>query len=423
MDRVPPLTRRELGSGAAAALGLAGAARAQTDALAGGRLYADVKRYSALGPHRTGTAGDTATGVWLKGELARAGYAAQTQAFDYPVFELGACDVAAGGGRISALPAWTPAPTAPAGATGRLSEAPGAGDVALVALPYNPGASLRLPGYMDPLTAAAQSGAKAVVAVTRNPVGELTALNAVAFAPAWPVPVVLVAGREEDRLRGLAQAGEPATVRAIGQTTTRPALNVFGRRRGRGKLVVLSTPKSGWLTCAGERGAGMAIWLGLARWLASETDRALLALTTSGHELDGHGGRVFLEAHAPKPQDLAVWVHIGANVAAYDFALRGGRLTRLDRPPERRGVACSASVLPVVTGAFAGQPGYSAPSDIDRETAPGEVVIYQRMGYHPIIGLVGAHPLHHTPRDLPDVTGPELLEPVARALQSVLRSI
>jgi len=34
--------------------------------------------------------------------------------------------------------------------------------------------------------------------------------------------------------------------------------------------------------------------------------------------------------------------------------------------------------------------------------------------------MVAANPLHHTPRDLPDVTGPELLEPVARALAALI---
>src|SRR5260221_184837 len=115
------------------------------------------------------------------------------------------------------------------------------------------------------------------------PVGALSALNRTPLAPAWKVPVVLAAGRDEAALQAAATAGNPVTVRLEGRTVPGRGENVVGRKAGRGKAVVVSTPKSGWFHCAGERGSGIAIWLGLARWLAT-TELNVVLLGASGHE-------------------------------------------------------------------------------------------------------------------------------------------
>jgi hypothetical protein len=70
--------------------------------------------------------------------------------------------------------------------------------------------------------------------------------------------------------------------------------------------------------------------------------------------------------------------------------------------------------------AFAGQPGYETPFDIDQRKPPGEVALFQSLGYAPLIGVVAGHPLHHTTRDLPDVTDGRMLEPVARGLWGLI---
>jgi len=75
-------------AGLGAWAGAAMSARASADPLSGAALYADVKAYSTLGEHRTGTAGDAATTAWLEKALKAAGYSVERQGFDYPVFEL-----------------------------------------------------------------------------------------------------------------------------------------------------------------------------------------------------------------------------------------------------------------------------------------------------------------------------------------------
>ncbi|HEY8002855.1 MAG TPA: hypothetical protein VIE16_01440 [Phenylobacterium sp.] len=393
---------------------------AAADPLAGGALYADVRTYAGLGEHRTGTPGDAATTDWLARALTAAGYAAERQGFDYPVFELARADLVIGGRTIAGFPYWTPGVSPPGGASGPLSTAGGPGKVALVDLPPGAGAGLEAPPPAQ-IADAVAGGAAAVVAITENRLGELAVLNRNPKAEPWKVPVLLVAGREAAALKAAAAAGAPATVRVEGRTVTRTAHNVVGRRARGGKHLVLSTPKSGWLHCAGERGSGIAIWLGLARWLAAASDNNLTVIAASGHEFDGYGGHLFTETLAPKPAQTKLWVAIGANVAVYDFELKGGQIVRRPGPPAERLLAVSDGLMPLAAKAFAGQPGYGQPMDIDQRKPPGEVALFQRLGYAPLVGMVAASALHHTPRDVADVTDGSVLEPVARGLQAILR--
>ncbi|HEY2357156.1 MAG TPA: hypothetical protein VGH86_06880 [Phenylobacterium sp.] len=395
-------------------------AQAAADPLAGEALYADVKTYSDLGEHRTGTPGDTATTAWMLKSLRAAGYDAQPQAFDYPVFEVEATALKLGDELFDAFPYWTPKPTPPGGVSGQLSLTGGPGKIALVFLGPGAGGGLNQPPPAA-ISEAVAAGSAAVVVVTESPLGELSALNRTPKAAPWPVPVILVAGSNSQHLR-IAVDGVDARVHLDGRTVPGKAENVIGRRPGRGKHLVISTPKSGWFHCAGERGSGVAIWLGLARWLAATSDWNLTVVATSGHEFDGYGGHIFTDTLAPKPAETRLWLHIGANVAAYDFLVRGeGRsIVRLAGPQPGRLLACSDALMPLAAKAFAGQPGYAEPVDIDRQKPPGELTHFQNLGYAPLIGVVSLHPLHHTRRDLPDVTGPAMLEPVARGLQAVL---
>lgn len=408
-----------LGVWAASAMNARAAGVASSgDPLSGEALYADVKAYSDLGEHRTGTPGDDATTAWMLAALRRAGYEAAPQEFTYPVFEPGVTTLTVGGRTIEGFPYWTPRASPPGGVTGPLSLTGGPGKVALVVMPASAGGGLNAPPPPQ-IVQAVGSGAAAVVVATEGPLGELAAFNRTPKAEPWAVPVLFVAGREAAALTAAAQARQAASVRLEGRSTERRVANVVGRRERPGKATVISTPKSGWFHCAGERGSGVAIWLGLARWLAT-TDRSVVVVAATGHEFDGYGGARFAETLAPRPADTALWVAIGANVAAYDFALADGKITRLAGPQTTRILACSDSLMASAAKAFAGQPGYDRPNDIDKQKPPGEVAHFQELGYAPLIGVVGGHPLHHTRRDLPDVTGPAMLEPVARGLAAMI---
>jgi hypothetical protein len=394
---------------------------AAADPLAGAMLYAHVLRYDGLGEHRTGTAGDLATSDWLDDALRAAGYAVERQAFAAAVFEPESVAVAIGNTRLDAFPIWTPQ----AGeASGPLSTGARRGAVAVLSFPPGTGAALGVAdAYRQPIRAAIDAGAVAVVAITENPLGELVAFNAPPNIAPWTVPVVAVAGADGPGVLAGARAGAIAHVSLKGAMRPGAADNLVARRPGPGKPLIVSTPKSGWFHCAGERGSGVAIWLGLARSLARRADVNLLFMAASGHEFDGYGGHLFADRLAPPPAEARGWVHIGANVAAYDFALVDGKVTRRGTPQAGRRLAVSETLLPAAKAAFAGQPGYEAPVDIEAAGAPGEVAEYQRRGYRPLVGLVAGHPLHHTGRDRADVTGPELLEPVARGLAALIDKV
>lgn len=414
--------RRAMLAGLGAWAGRAGIATAATDPLAGSALYADVKTYVGLGEHRTGTAGDEATSAWMEQALRAAGYAVERQGFDYPVFELKRADLTLGEARIEGFPYWTPKVTPDGGLEGPLALVARPGQIALVDLAPGAGAGLDAPPPKE-ISDAVARGASGVVAITETPLGELAALNRNPKAAPWSAPVLLVAGREGQALKAAAAAGQTVVVRLEGRTVVRSAHNIVGRRKRSGKELVVSTPKSGWFHCAGERGSGIAIWLGLARWLAAASDHNLTVVAASGHEFDGYGAHLFTQTLAPKPADTKLWLALGANVAVYDFALKDGRIERQPGPPTARTLGCSGELVPLAASAFARQPGYAKPLNLDVQGAPGELATFRELGYRPLVGLVAASLLHHTRRDLEDVTDAAMLEPVARGLQTMLMAM
>jgi hypothetical protein len=287
-----------------------------------------------------------------------------------------------------------------------------------------PAGSFHAKGQMEPITAAIAAGAGAVIAITEGPTGEVIAMNA---SPdlRWPVPVVLAAPKEGDALRRLAL--QRATVRLVSEGRSEPsarAQNVIARKAGSGRRLVISTPKSGWFACAGERGSGIAVALALASWAVNRLAAPVTFISTSGHEFEGLGGKLLLKDHAPAPDDVALWVHIGANVACNAVSFSDGSPKRLDGPSQQRGIQVTEALIPLLKQAFAGQVGYEKPIPADPARAIGEAAVFLEAGYAPLIGLVGAHPLHHTPIDLPAIaTSPDQLVPVAQALARAVQGI
>lgn len=132
-----------------------------------------------------------------------------------------------------------------------------------------------------------------------------------------------------------------------------------------GPIYVVSTPISGWFHCAAERGPGIAIWI------------SLLEMATT------HRNVQWLP-NAPKPTDVALWVHLGAGLAARDFQTGGRTLGPLPSPDAQRYSFGPREVLPV----------------------PG----------------VGAHIYHHTPEDRLDKTSADFVKPVAAAFHAVIEA-
>jgi hypothetical protein len=413
-------------------LGIHAQARGQLgDLLAGGRLWGDLVRYCAIGEHRTATPEDLRTSQWLVDELRAVGVDASTHAFAvgqqyFP--RAHALDVA--GAAIECFPLWWTPTTGPRPLVAPLALAPRdapagalAGTIALVIVPPDAFAST-LPGreMYRRVRQANAAGAAGVVTVTQDRSGEIVAYNAMAGLDLWGVPVISVGQRDEEALLAAAARGARASLLVDGEYR-RPveALEVVGQLTRGPRRIVISTPSSGWFQCAGERGPGIAIWLALARWAAARRSEVSYTFVASpGHEMSGLGIDYFLEHLAPPREHVACWVHLGAGIATYDYEFNDFRPAKLARPFRRRLMSSDQAFIPILRDEFKGIDGL-VESFTDRPI--GELTAITDRGYRGW-GLGGGSAYHHMKKDTPEaVSGPDLLEPIARAAARAIERI
>ena len=397
-----------------------------TGPLAGNSLYEDVIAYYNLGEHRTATQGDLQTSDWLASELRKAGCRTEFQSFSLRQFFLREGSLAVAGKRVRAFPLWPvhatgPAPIrAPLAVFGRGSGSRSLkGRIALIKFPFDRRSSV-LPDHARIIGDAARAGAVGVVAITEGATGEIIAFNSSPDLQPWPAPVAVVAGRNGPMLMEIAATEPEAAFLLDGRDEPEAeAKNVIGRLRRGSDLIVVSTPQSGWFRCAGERGPGIALFLGLARWASRRnSNTSFIFVSTSGHELGNLGIHSFHEELAPRPGSTLVWLHLGAGIATWEWEENSNGMRRLSRVDSNRYLMCSPDLEPLLAEKFAGQPGLAPITD----RAVGEMEPIKRAGYR-AFGIAAGHRFHHTPADNPDTTAPELLEPIALALARTIEEI
>ncbi len=409
--------------GAPAVLFAASAAGAETPG-SDAEAQRILERYQAFGDKAAGGPGDTASGEWLEGELNGLGFTCRRQTYDVPTFE-GEATLTSGTARAGLIPQAIVAPTSDAGLSGPLYVAGsgrGGQGIALLILPYARW-STAVGQIARRVQAVLDGGASAVVIVTTGPTGEALALNAPVDKPLFDKPVAVMAPKDAEPFLQAAIRGEVATLRVAGRSFRRPAFNVTATLDlGAASTLVISTPRSGWFGCAGERGSGMAAWLMLVRWAASARLPVNIALVaTSGHEYENEGGERFIHELAPGPDKTALWVHLGANVAARDWHERGTVLSPLPGADSQRYLLASPSLVTSARVAFDGQPGLEQVYPADPALAAGELGNVLRAGYSPAIGIFGSHRFHHARADdLRSVSAP-LIPPVVEAFVKVIR--
>jgi hypothetical protein len=226
----------------------------------------------------------------------------------------------------------------------------------------------------------------------------------------------VVAAKDSAVFERAMASGTPVTLDVAG----RYEQNVGGRNvvarlgAGRGPVIVVSTPMTGWYNCVCERGPGIANFLALARTVAAEKLPAdFIFVATAGHEI-GHGGmELFLKQGAPPPQDTLAWVHFGASNACFAWtAGPEGFTTERKVDDALRFMVLSPSAAPLVDETFA---AIKATHLVADKQAVGELRDVQAAGYRNFLGMAGLHRFFHTPADDLRTTSPEILEPVARA--------
>ena len=403
---------------------LPGLAQPSSDPASGTALYEDVKRYDAFGVHRYGTPGQDAALDWIAARLNAAGLAVEEQTFSMDrQYFLDAASLRIGGGTLEVLPQWWP----PEGAASFSLSAPIARDgpaegrFLRLRIPYDQGAYLGTK-QRAAVTEALERHPAAVLLTIDHPSGELFAYNVSQADEPWPVPVILVAPKDEAKLAAAEATGEPVTLSIRGRLERNVrGRNVIGRLdRGKPRTVVVSTPVSSWFTSTCERGPGIAAFLATAK-VASEsmTDVNFIFVGTSGHEV-GHGGMEhFIRDKAPPPKDVAAWLHYGASLACYARPTSGA-----GSPPPVNGssryLLMSSGLEAPVGRAFR---DLSANRLVGADANVGELREIMGAGYARAFGMAGLHPLFHTSRDSAEMTSPALLEPVVQDFVRALRSV
>lgn len=352
------------------------------------RLYGLVQKYSDLGLHRTGTPVDGATIEWFERQLVNIGARIERAPYRFQRYaaEWG---LAVDGRDLDSLPLFYES----VGSFASTSPYVGAVDVSDHSTMAN--------NIEAQIEIARKSGADAAVFSTTGREGLLVVPNR-APTPGSGFPIIFTAGFSLEELkRGSVSFSLSAKMEDSESS------NVVGYL-GEGdfsRLVVVTTPLSGWFHCAGERGTGIAIALELAESLARSYP--VMVVGATGHELGYLGAKKYLEEFTLLP---AAVIHLGASVA-----------TGVPAPDGSLVLSPTRHALTSTTGEVA--------EEIHRAIAPGEFVfesephLYGGEGGEwiglgmPLLSFLGGFRLFHAPEDLPqNATSPELLDVVCRAV-------
>jgi hypothetical protein len=383
------LTRRDwlsmtLMSGAAVAT-----LRAQSEREA--RIRAIVEAFEKQGFHRTATDVDRASADWLCREVEQAGLTPTRESFSIDRVDLVDTAVVARGRRIDGVPLFDAAFTGEAGVAGRLGEIGGDAPIGLTQTAPNAAGA-------GPLGAARRASRhRAIVCVTRGGRPGLCPSNADAFEQPFGPPVVQVSSEEAAFLEDCAKQGVDVQVRAQVTRTPSQAINVVTRIAGAdGTLpsLIVMTPRSGWWTCASERGGGIACWLELMRELrAARPARDVMFVASSGHELGHLGINVFINRRPGIVSHSAGWMHFGANIGAAQDP--GNTLQASDDGFE----AILADTMEAA--------GLRIDRRVARGTVPGGEAEAVHRGGGRYVSIIGRNALFHNQAD----RGPDAIDP------------
>jgi len=423
-------TRRRLLGGLGTYAGVAAlhavlprAARSQDDTVTA-RLTADLVRHASFGAKYSAGPGDVATAGWVAERLRTLGYSVAESTFEAPFFISRSTQLRSRGAVVPVIPQAPVAPTSVAGVTAPLRLVEGAvgnvrGRIALVLAPFARHAAL-FPdrGLGVTVRAAAEAGAAAVVVITMGPSGEAVALNAPEERPFVSVPAAVLAPKHAGPFVEAAHDGANATLVLDGDATHKPSPNVVARLVRGERWLAISTPRSGWFGCVGERGTGTAVFLELAAWAARRfPDLSVFLMNTGGHEYFFAGSHRVLH-EAPPPNRTLAWAHIGATLAARDSAERDGRLVTLDTVDPSRTLMTTDAARAAAADAFRGLPGLEQPVEVRPQA--GELSTFTDLGYARAFAVIGQHAWFHTVEDTLDRVDAALLTPVLRAHQRAI---
>lgn len=394
----------------------------------GANLMADVEAYVNLGTHRTGSTGDLATTDWFTDHWTKLGYAIEQTDVECPnadthVAKLRVGDEAFDGFAQPPL-VFTPEGglNAPMAMWDAASPAAVSGKIAVIHVPRAPNTPSPAPAYRAAVAECVKAGAKAAVLLMSGPSGEVVAINTpLTMQPS--IPVLQIGEKERARVEAAMARNVPGKLIMEGPGGTRVGRNTIARFGESGPWVIISTPQSGWFTCGGERGPGIAISRALSAWAVTQKFPVRwLFIATSGHEWTDAGAEIFHHSQAPKPADTALWFHLGASFGARAYEETPDGPVAQSTPNLGRALMASPDMIPHLEAAFAGQPVIEKPIPRDVKTALGEYRLVAEEGYPSSAGFWGYNAHFHTPIDGAESTTPEIMEPIARGVAKAIEA-
>lgn len=351
------------------------------------RIGRVIQEYDLQGWHRTGTAVDADSARWLADWVRSNGLEPVLEPFTLDRIDPVQTYLEVDGQRIEGLPFFESSFTDAAGVRGRLGllgedAEVGLAEIAVISDPT------------DAFTKARHSGNyRALVAITMGGRPGLAPRNAEDFTDPFGPPVLQVDPSIGDWLKERASQGAEARLVAQVERTPSQAFNVVTKVVGLDQSLrplVVMTPRSGWWSCAAERGGGIVCWLEIMQAVRSDGPmRDVYFLASSGHELGHLGLKAFLHQRPGLARDALTWIHLGASIGA---ALEPQpRLWNSDDEMEDL-------VLDAMTQAFT-QEGASIPPASPRGEVPGGESrdIHLRNGRY--ISVAGRHALFHLEAD------------------------
>ena len=356
------------------------------------RIARVIEEYDGQGVHRTATEVDDRSAEWLADQVRAIGLEPVLEPYDVDRVDPGDCHLEIGGRRIEGVPLHDGGFTDAGGIDGELCEDDdedpfGKIVLATSALRNAPEwADRELPTRIEELI---DRGCVGLILPQGDRDGEIVLRNAHRIDAPQPLPVLQIARRDAGTLQAQIVIRGEVILEADGERLRSNATNVIATIEGSdpdATPIGIVTPKSGWYTCAAERGGGIAIFLALAESLAAARPRRTVhLLASSGHELDFYGIRAYARIHRANIAGAAAWLHLGASIGA-----------REAKPAVAASDEALDAAVTQAIGAERLEPATHRPPD---PALGGEALVISELDTR-YVSFLGGHPYFHSPNDV-----------------------
>lgn len=366
------------------------------------RIGRIIKAYDEQGIHRTGNDVDKASADWLADEYSALGVTPVRSTYGLDRVDVAAATAMVEGETLEGLPRFDGGTTGSAGLTGTLG---------LIGTDAPIGLAKTDPRSTAVVENFRRDGPhRAIIQITDGGRTGLCPINADSFTDPFGPPVLQVSSEHTALLEKAASDAATVSVTVNVTRTRTTSDNIVGRIEGRDPSLaplVVMTPRSGWWSCASERGGGLVVLLEIMRTLSNAApDRPVIFTANSGHELGHLGLDHFIEENDGIVPNAHCWIHLGAN---FGSAVDGK--TKLQASDESLLELCRAKMRE------AGAPP-ELETPLDQRPRGEARNIYDRGGRY--VSLLGENGLFHNPDDhWPDAIDVDKTARLAKAFSAV----